>query len=559
MQMMNYKLTAACGCNMGKIRKNNEDNFYFNQITLPEENLGMENILYAEYDLTEESGIFGVFDGMGGEADGQIASYLSAGILKEKSELLLSSPMKINKNYEDIIQKMNETVCRDAERRFNRMGCTASILMFAGKKAYLCNVGDSPIFRLRGYSLEQISQDHTDADMLKKQGITNRKPHLTQCIGISPEEMQIQPYLFEEKICIGDRYLICSDGLTDMVKKEEINKTLKEVSDVKECVECLVQKALDGGGRDNITAVVIQVEETSSASNVTHKVQDVPIVKHTGQTQKTAKMQVSEEFKESLRKNDFFEEKEKNNLPVNVQKQDASDKNVSEKSKKLKIGMGIILVLVMILGIGFLGKFLFHKILGKNEITDLQEYEQKYEDIDIEDLTPVDPLDEEKPVDKTETPEESEDLEKSTEETEKSETMEPVEIPIDLNGDGTEDVLTMGILNETGSSIVYLIFKVNESEGILSFSCTYELSAENVKVSESQLIEDSHSIVVQCIDANSSYGNIEYHVITVSMQEEELVVRENLTLNMGLQGDWTEEKVNELNDKLHTLLSGSQD
>lgn len=257
---MSIQLRAACGCNMGKIRKNNEDNLYFDHKILPEDNPGLEHSWYMECDLDEKSPVFGVFDGMGGEADGQIASFLAAKILQNQYEQLIFSSENLQRNFEDLIEKMNEVVFQEAENLFNRMGCTAAMLLFRENHLYLCNVGDSPIFWLHDRRMEQISLDHTDAALLKKQGIMNRKPRLTQCIGISPEEMRIQPYLFLQKLCVGERYLICSDGLTDMVKTEEIARTLAETKDLKVCAESLIAQALEGGGKDNITVIVIEVD-----------------------------------------------------------------------------------------------------------------------------------------------------------------------------------------------------------------------------------------------------------------------------------------------------------
>lgn len=264
---MSYKIRAACGCNVGKIRKNNEDNLYFNHVILPEENPGLEDTLSMECDLSEKSAVFGVFDGMGGEADGQIASFLAAQILQNHCEELMASDDDIQKNYDKLIEQMNEAVYRAAEDLGNRMGCTAAMLLLSEKGLYLCNVGDSPIFWLHDQKMEQISLDHTDADFLRKQGIMNRKPHLTQCIGISPEEMRIVPYLYEEKLSAGDRYLICSDGLTDMVSIDEIQRILTEIKDLKACADTLVQKALEGGGKDNITVIVIETDGEQMAED----------------------------------------------------------------------------------------------------------------------------------------------------------------------------------------------------------------------------------------------------------------------------------------------------
>ena len=103
-------------------------------------------------------------------------------------------------------------------------------IVFSENKVDICNVGDSRIYRLCKKKLVQISEDHTDAKMLAKQGAVNRKPRLTRCIGISKEEMTIEPYLEVENIENKDRYLICSDGLTDMVSEDEICRMLQNIA-----------------------------------------------------------------------------------------------------------------------------------------------------------------------------------------------------------------------------------------------------------------------------------------------------------------------------------------
>lgn len=524
--MKKLKLTAACGCNMGKIRKNNEDNFYFNQVTLPEENLGMDQILYAKYNLSESAEIFGVFDGMGGEADGQIASYLSASLLKEKRKFLISSPAKINKNYEDLIQKMNEIVYLDAEKRFNRMGCTASMLMFADKKVYLCNVGDSPIFRLRGNVMTQISQDHTDAEMLKQQGITNRKPHLTQCIGISPEEMQIQPYLYEEKICADDRYLICSDGLTDMVKKEEIERTLQEVTDLEECVECLIQKALDGGGRDNITVVVLQIEDGDASDTGKKRESNQKSVHQVNNASKGVNQQISEEFKDALRKNDFLDDEEKKEIVKQQQK--TSKVSTPVKSKKSKSWTGIIVIMAVLLGVGILAKPVLKKVF-KEEV---KEPSVLQEDINIDDISGDEfegTLKEESQGIIEEIP--TEPAEGDDEPNEKSDISEEKEIQIDLNGDGTEDLIKINISNdEAGSSLITLNFDMNGVQSSYLVDCSYELSNDYVLVSSGQLDEEHYALVIQSVDAASGYGSTQYDVLSVLKQEEQWIVKPELTI-----------------------------
>ena len=94
----------------------------------------------------------------------------------------------------------------------------------------------------------------------QENGITGRKPYLTQYLGIDPDEMMIEPYIKSYYLQEGDTFLICSDGVTDMVEEQEICRILAHNEDVGDCVDLLIQAALDGGGKDNITAIVVRME-----------------------------------------------------------------------------------------------------------------------------------------------------------------------------------------------------------------------------------------------------------------------------------------------------------
>lgn len=262
---MAYTIEAACGCNIGRRRTNNEDNFYFDNRQLPLENEGLETAIAIESVLKREQ-CYGVFDGMGGENYGEEASYVAATVVKDTEKLLKNYIFSPRKFLKKLILDMNDKVCaRSEEMDSGRMGSTAVMLYFYGKYVYVCNVGDSRAFRLRQSEFLQISEDHTDAKLLAEQGITKRKPSLTQHLGIWPEEMILEPYIAKGKIAGGDQYLLCSDGLTDMVSNAEICAIMKEAEDAQTCVEKLIAKALENGGRDNTTAIVIRVKKNTGA------------------------------------------------------------------------------------------------------------------------------------------------------------------------------------------------------------------------------------------------------------------------------------------------------
>lgn len=255
---MKYRLSAACGCDIGKRRGNNEDNFYFDGHYLPAENHALDQILTQDCRL-EQAVDFAVFDGMGGQAEGQIASHLAAAVF---------SSVRRNNSFEtdaqkflrDVTEQMTSTVWHQADESFSNMGTTEAILRFCDDAYYLCNVGDSRIFLFRNGVLKQLSVDHTDEQFLKENGIGRRKPSLTQYIGVSPEELVVEPYVSSGALAIGDQYLICSDGLTDMVSNDGIREILVRNTSPEEKVIDLMQEALQNGGRDNITVILVQIQ-----------------------------------------------------------------------------------------------------------------------------------------------------------------------------------------------------------------------------------------------------------------------------------------------------------
>lgn len=250
------KFISACGCNIGRIRNNNEDNFCFNGVILQAENRGLRDVLFASGSLDKPFCI-GIFDGMGGEAFGEEASYIAAKVLKEKSANCTGTAEKV---LLEACYEANTLICAEARKRAaSVIGSTTTALWLEENNAVLLNLGDSKAFLLRNDSLEQISVEHTDRARLETLGITMRKPRLTQHLGIDPSDMILEPAIWHGNILSGDRFLLCSDGLTDMVFESEIADVLLSLSEPSDCVRKLINAAIANGGRDNITVVVCNI------------------------------------------------------------------------------------------------------------------------------------------------------------------------------------------------------------------------------------------------------------------------------------------------------------
>ena len=202
-----------------------------------------------------------MFDGMGGGDYGEVASYTASKTTKEFLETGTNiNPCDITPSLTKMCEVINQAVYEVGEKLgSSRMGSTLVGLYFHEGQAWVCNLGDSRCYLLRDGRMKQISEDHTDEEFMKENGITGRKPYLTQYLGIDPDEMTIVPSIKSYVLNRGDRFLICSDGVTDMVDDQTICNNLARYQDPDECVKALIQAALDGGGKDNITAIVLEV------------------------------------------------------------------------------------------------------------------------------------------------------------------------------------------------------------------------------------------------------------------------------------------------------------
>lgn len=264
---MDFRIEAACGSSIGRVRCNNEDNFLFDGSSLPQDNRG-------QMPPRNLCGTFGghvcmaVFDGMGGMDHGEVASATAAESMKD---LVRQLREPLTDALEDACLQANRAVW-DAQTALgtHNMGTTLAMLCFTESRVHAVNVGDSRIFGLRGHRLVQISTDHTDEAYMKERGITGRKPRLTQYLGMDPGQVRLEPHVTGGSLQTGDIYLICSDGLTDMLDKETIRQLLSDSGTASKCVERLITAALEQGGRDNVTVIVCRILDQTNSGRTEH-------------------------------------------------------------------------------------------------------------------------------------------------------------------------------------------------------------------------------------------------------------------------------------------------
>lgn len=252
---MPYILDAACLCNTGKVRKNNEDNFFFDGRCMEADNNGLKHPVTMTKTLRKELCV-AIFDGMGGENFGECASFAAADCMQYTTRKLKDYFIPERKFLNGMCMKINEAVvAKQQELCTERMGSTMVALYFSHGYVYVCNLGDSRAYRLRDGEFLQLSVDHIE----KRPGQTKKKAPLTQHLGISSDDFLIEPYIAKGELRHGDQYLLCSDGLTDMLSNFEIDEILNNCVSPEECVQKLVATALEKGGKDNVTVIICKV------------------------------------------------------------------------------------------------------------------------------------------------------------------------------------------------------------------------------------------------------------------------------------------------------------
>lgn len=256
------RIETAVLTHPGSVRPNNEDNYCFHG-TILSASPDTLHVLSAGFS-TERPVLMGVFDGMGGYQYGERASRIAAETAAEQIVNLTSenAPLTLMR----ICTQANERICEQIEHVVKgSMGSTASMAVLTGSKCVLCDIGDSPIYLLRGDQIERVSMEHTErqnyVEIFGKEPEKDKIFPLTQHLGIAPDELELEPYLAEGDMKAGDQLLLCSDGVSDMLSEEELTGLMMDAPTAKQAVESIWQAAVKSGGRDNITMIVVRFME----------------------------------------------------------------------------------------------------------------------------------------------------------------------------------------------------------------------------------------------------------------------------------------------------------
>lgn len=237
-------------------------------------------------ELEENIGLAVLADGMGGYNAGEIASGIATALItSETKEALTRLDMPAirkasrlpaaSRLLHDAVLKANTSIYESAnsQPQYAGMGTTLVVGLFCDNNVVVAHIGDSRCYRLRDNALELITRDHSllqeqiDSGLLTKE-VARRslnKNLVTRAVGIEPD---VVPEIHVHEVKAGDLYLLCSDGLNDMVEDEDIELTVSSLAaNLPLAASQLVQMANDAGGRDNISVVLIKIKQDFPADN----------------------------------------------------------------------------------------------------------------------------------------------------------------------------------------------------------------------------------------------------------------------------------------------------
>ena len=225
-----------------------------------------------------EKGLVVLADGMGGYNAGEVASGMATTVLTTELRQLLEehAPHELDqqsgqkaalKMLREQVAKANTSIYQasQSQPQYSGMGTTLVVALFYDNKMMVAHIGDSRLYRMRGDEFSQVTKDHSllqeqiDAGMLTKEQAkhSSNKNLVTRALGIDPA---VEAEIHEYDAKPGDIYLLCSDGLSDMVSDEDIGMTLQALgANLELAAQQLVQMANDNGGRDNVSVILIKI------------------------------------------------------------------------------------------------------------------------------------------------------------------------------------------------------------------------------------------------------------------------------------------------------------
>lgn len=226
-----------------------------------------------------ELGLVVLADGMGGYNAGEVASGIAVSVLASevKHHLEDARPEELNAEGEELgvallrdnVKKANLSIFHAAQSQpqYAGMGTTIVTALFYDDRVAVAHVGDSRMYRLRGETFETVTRDHSllqeqiDSGLISKEDarLSKNKNLVTRAVGIDAD---VVPEVHVHEVQVGDVYLLCSDGLNDMVEDDDIGMTVQMLqNNLPLAATQLIQMANDNGGRDNVSVILVKVKE----------------------------------------------------------------------------------------------------------------------------------------------------------------------------------------------------------------------------------------------------------------------------------------------------------
>lgn len=260
MGAVNGFLDVACATDPGVVRSHNEDS------------------VAADPEL----GVVVLADGLGGYNAGEVASHMAVAMVTDELRRQLDGANVARRARDELfladcfrksILQANDAILQTArsDRRYARMGTTLVAALFHGDRVTVAHIGDSRMYRLRHGHFEQITRDHSlvqeqiDSGFLSKEAArwSHNRNLVTRALGVDPE---VVVDVGSDSVEPDDLYLLCSDGLTNMVEDPEIQQALEaHRNDLPLAAQELVRMANDNGGKDNISVIVVRITDDFAA------------------------------------------------------------------------------------------------------------------------------------------------------------------------------------------------------------------------------------------------------------------------------------------------------
>ena len=257
------KVDYAVCTDQGQRYDHNEDHY-----ALPEANATFQ---FAGPDIDSRGSLFIVCDGMGGGQSGEIASEMAANWVMQHyyTEPMQTSPAQ---HLDEAIHHVNAKIYQLSQQhsQYQGMATTLIALLLVADQYHIRGVGDSRVYRYQEEQLQQLSEDQSEVWTLYKRGFIDleqmrhhpRKNIVEQVVGHEPE-LEIGLSSTDGRAKSGDIYLLCSDGLSDLVDEDEMVKVIANPTSLQQQCDELTAMANQAGGRDNITALLVRLKQES--------------------------------------------------------------------------------------------------------------------------------------------------------------------------------------------------------------------------------------------------------------------------------------------------------